>query len=184
MFTRMCHVTIVVGCACASLSWGQPPAPTAQKEAMKKLEFLIGDWQGEGWVEFAPGQRRTFKGTETVRTKVDGLLLTIEGLHRGQLGGQGADVVIHNAFALLSYDDKAKRYRFQGFTARGNHEDTEAKVTGAQLVWAMKIPQFGDVRYTIKLDDQGRWFEVGEVAPDGKDWRKFFEMVLTRGALK
>jgi hypothetical protein len=42
----------------------------------------------------------------------------------------------------------------------------------------MKVPQFGAVRYTITRDDKGRWFEVGEVSPDGKAWRKFFEMTL------
>ena len=85
---------------------------------------------------------------------------------------------------MVSYDDKAKRYRFQGFTARGDHEDAEAKVTDGQLVWGTKVPQFGDVRYTIKLDDHGRWFEVGEVSQDGKAWRKFFEMTLERVKLK
>src|SRR5262249_879334 len=151
---------------------------------MKKLDFLVGEWKGEGWMELGPGQRRTFKGTEIVQMKLDGLLVTIDGLHRGQVGGGGQEVVVHNAFGLISYDDKAKRYRFQAFTARGNHEDTEAKVTDRQLVWGMKIPQFGDIRYTVKLDDQGRWFEVGEVSQDGNTWRKYFEMTLERTKAK
>jgi hypothetical protein len=131
-------------------------------------------------MEFAPGQRRTFKGTEVVQRKLDGLLLAVEGLHRGQVGGQGEEVVVHNAFALVSYDDKAKRYRFQAFTSRGNYEDAEAKVSDGQLVWGMKVPQFGEVRYTIKLDGKGRWVEIGEVSQDGKTWRQFFEMTLQR----
>src|SRR5262249_24812754 len=104
----------------------------------------------------------------------------VEGLHRGQAGGTGQEVVVHNAFTLVSYDDKAKRYRFQAFTGRGNYEDAEAKVSEGQLVWGMKVPQFGDVRYTIKLDEKGRWFEVGEGSQDGKEWRKDFEMTLER----
>src|SRR5437868_12634571 len=91
-------------------SLAQVPA-AAEREAMKKLDFLVGEWKGEGWMEFAPGQRRTFKGTEVVQSKLDGLLVTIEGLHRGQVGGRGDEVVVHNAFALVSYDDKANRYR-------------------------------------------------------------------------
>jgi hypothetical protein len=27
---------------------------------MKKLDFLAGKWQGEGWIEYVQGQRRTF----------------------------------------------------------------------------------------------------------------------------
>ena len=180
MFIRICCTAVVALSASAGASRGQSPPPAAQRDAMKKLDFLVGQWKGEGWMEFAPGQRRTFKGTEVVQGKLDGLLLTIEGLHRGQVGDKKEEVVVHNAFVLMSYDDQAKRYRFQAFTGRGNSEDAEAKVSEGQLVWGMKVPKFGDVRYTIKLDQKGRWFEVGEVSQDGKEWRKFFEMTLER----
>ena len=182
MSIRIYLVAVLFLAAVGSSSPGQPPpaAPPAQRDAMKKLDFLIGQWKGEGWMEFAPGQRRTFKGTEVVQGKLDGLLLAIEGLHRGQVGDKKEEVVVHNAFALVSYDDKAKRYRFQAFTSRGNYEDAEAKVSEGQLVWGMKVPQFGDVRYTIKLDDKGRWLEIGEVSRDGNTWRQYFEMTLQR----
>jgi hypothetical protein len=179
MSTRLRWVSILFLLAAAASSPGQQSAPTAQRDAMKKLDFLVGEWKGEGWMEFAPGQKRTFKGTEVVQSKLDGLLLAIEGLHRGRVGDK-EEVVVHNAFGLVSYDDKAKRYRFQAFTGRGNYEEAEAKVSEGQLAWAMNVPRFGEVRYTMKLDDKGRWFEVGEVSQDGKEWRKFFEMTLER----
>src|SRR5438477_10107575 len=115
MSTRLPWVAVLLVTAAAGSSPGQPPAPAAQREAMKKLDFLVGEWKGEGWMEFAPGQRRTFRGTEVVQSKLDGLLLTIEGLHRGQVGGTGEGAVVHQAFALVSYDDKAKRYRCQAY---------------------------------------------------------------------
>src|SRR5438105_15866911 len=113
MSTRLPWVAILFLPVAAGSSPGQPPAPAAQQEAMKKLDFLVGQWKGEGWMEFAPGQRRTFQGTEVVHSKLDGLLLTVEGLHRGRVGDRGEEVVVHNAFALVSYDGQAKRYRFQ-----------------------------------------------------------------------
>ena len=177
MLTRLYLLAVVTVSLSPALSLAQAPA-AAQRDAMKKLDFLVGAWKGEGWMEFAPGQRRTFRGTEIVQRKLDGLLLTIEGVHRSQVGGAAREVVVHSAFTVLSYDEKAKRYRFQAYTARGNNEDTEAKVADRQLVWGMTVPQFGKVRYTITRDDKGRWFEVGEVAQDGKAWRKFFEMTL------
>jgi hypothetical protein len=183
MTIRLILLSAVAAAASAGLSPAQAPS-AAQRDAMKKLEFLVGEWAGEGWMEFAPGQRRPFRGIEVAQSKLDGLLLTIDGLHRGKVGGQGDETVVHNAFAIVFYDATAKRYRFQGFTARGNHEDTTAEVTDGKLVWGMMIPQFGDVRYTIKLDDQGRWFEVGEVTRDGKTWRKFLEMTLHRAKPK
>src|SRR5947209_7734262 len=116
MSTRLAWVAVLLLTVGAGSSSAQPPAPAAQREAMKKLDFLVGQWKGEGWMEFAPGQRRTFKGTEVVQSKLDGLLLAVEGLHRGQVGATGEEAVVHHAFALVSYDGQAKRYRFQAFT--------------------------------------------------------------------
>jgi hypothetical protein len=184
MSTRFSWVAMFVLVTTGALSApGQPPAPAAQQDAMKKLDFLVGQWKGEGWMDVA-GQRRTFKGTEVVQRKLDGLLLAIEGLHRGQVGEKGEEGIVHNAFALVSYDDKAKRYRLQAFTSRGAHEDGEATVSEGKLVWGMKVPQFGEIRFTIKLDDMSRWFETGEVSRDGKTWQQFFEMTLRRAEAK
>lgn len=155
-------------------------APAAQLEAMKKLSFLAGQWKGESWTEFVPGQRYTSQGTETVQSKLGGLLLTIEGIHRRKVDGKGEGKVVHNAFAIVSYDAKAKRYRFQAYTDRGQYEDAEAKVAEGRLEWGFRIPQFGEVRYTITVNDKGQWSEIGEVSRDGKEWRKFFAMTLER----
>ena len=73
MFTRLSFLAAVVLSLSPARSSAQDPA-AAQREAMKKLDFLVGEWKGEGWMEFAPGQRRTFRGTEVVQSKLDGLL--------------------------------------------------------------------------------------------------------------
>jgi hypothetical protein len=155
-------------------------APAVQQEAMKKLSFLAGQWKGESWSEFVPGQRSTSLGTETVQSKLGGLLLIIEGVHRRKGGDKEAGKVVHNAFAVVSYDEKAKRYRLQAYTDRGNYTEAEAKVADGKLEWGFRIPKFGEVRYTITVSEQGRWSEIGEVSSDGKEWRKFFEMNLER----
>jgi hypothetical protein len=155
-------------------------APAVQLEAMKKLSFLMGEWKGESWTEFAPGQRHTSVGTETVQSKLGGLLLVIEGVHRRKGGAKDAGAVVHHAFAVVSYDEKAKRYRIQAYTNRGNYTEAEAKVADGKLEWGFQIPKFGDVRYTITVNAKGQWFEIGEVSTNGKQWRKFFEMTLER----
>src|SRR5262245_31732178 len=72
-------------------------APAVQQEAMKKLSFLVGEWKGESWTEFVPGQRHTSTGTESVQRKLGGLLLVIEGVHRRKGGDQEAGEVVHGA---------------------------------------------------------------------------------------
>jgi hypothetical protein len=174
-------VSIFLLVVSAAPSRGQDAqAPAAQQEAMKKLDFLVGQWQGESWLELGPGQRRTAQGTETVQRKLNGLLLTIEGIHKRKVGDKVEESIVHEAFAVISYDEHAKRYRFQAYTGRGNYAEAETKVGDRSLEWSMRIPQGGEVRYTIRLNEKGQWFEIGEFSRDGKEWRKFFEMTLER----
>ncbi|MBX7106387.1 MAG: hypothetical protein K1X57_20080 [Gemmataceae bacterium] len=178
MFNRIFCAAIIAIATLVSESHGQPPSPAAQRDAMKKLDFLVGEWKGTSWTEFVPGQRTTSAGTETVQNKLDGLLLVIEGVHRNS-GSDKGDIV-HHAFGVMSYEEKAKQFRFQAYTSRGQYTEAKAKVGESSLEWGFNIPRFGDVRYTVKIDDKGRWFEIGEVTQDGKEWRKFFEMKLER----
>ncbi len=155
-------------------------APTAQLEAMKKLSLLVGEWKGESWTEFVPGKKNTSVGTETVQSKLGGLLLVIDGVHKRKVGNEETGEIAHSAFGVISYDEKAKKYRFQAYTNRGGYTEAEAKVADGKLEWGFNIPNFGDVRYTVTVNEKGQWLEIGEVSTDGKQWRRVFEMKLER----
>ena len=68
MSIRLFFVAAIMVSMSAALSLAQPPT-VERREAMKKLEFLVGSWKGEGWMEHGPGQRRTFRGVEIVQLK-------------------------------------------------------------------------------------------------------------------
>ena len=155
-------------------------APAANpREEMKKLDWMVGQWKGQSWIELAPGQRRTSTSTESVQSKVGGAVLLIEGLHKGKRPGQEEEVITHDALALLLYDEKAKRYRFVTYTAGQGYGEHEAKLVEGGWQWGLQSPA-GSVRFTIKRTDKDEWSEIGEISPDGKSWRQFFEMTLQR----
>jgi hypothetical protein len=156
-----------------------PNAAAVQREAMAKLDFLKGRWKGESWMQQASGPRLRSEGTETVESKLGGLLLTLEGVHRRASGDQSGQVV-HHALAVVSYDEKVGRYRFQAFTERGGYADAHAIFTEGKLEWRLQVAPSVEMRYTMTLNDMGQWFEIGEVSRDGKEWAKVFEMTLTR----
>lgn len=158
----------------------QSPGTTSAAE-MKKLDFLVGDWKGEGWIEMGPGGRSTFKQTEAVQSKLNGTVIIVEGLGMGKLANSGQDGVVHNALAVISYDSTARKFLFRAFRADGNYIDANVSVGDKSLIWGFRPPQQGgEIRYTIKLNDAGQWLEIGEFSMDGKQWRKFFEMTLQR----
>ena len=153
-----------------------PPSAATQRQEMKKLDWLVGHWKGSGWVEMGPQGRHEFVQTEAIHSKLDGLVLIIEGLGRSQ----EADTVVHSALAVVSYDEGAKTFRWRAFTAEGRQTDAEAKVGEGTLEWGFPISQQGRVRFTIQRNEKGQWFEIGEMTQDGQTWRQFFEMTLER----
>jgi hypothetical protein len=148
------------------------PDMNAQIAAMAKLSFLLGDWQGNGYIDTARG-RVEFHQTEKISMRQQGALLSIEG--RGSAPSAPADAKPQfEADALLSFDDAGREYRFYAF-AQGRSGTFKAELAGpTTLRW---YP--GPVRYTISIES-GQWHEIGE-RPDAKgDFVKFFEMTLQR----
>jgi hypothetical protein len=176
---KLIVVFALIALPAAAQAQAPSQAATAKAE-MKKLNFLAGQWQGEGWIDVGQGQRRTFRQSETVQSKLDGLLFVIDGLGKGKLPGSDEEVVVHNAFAVLSYDEAAKRFRWHAYRADGLFVDADTVVGDNQMVWSFANPRGGKIRFTIKLTDKGRWHEVGEFSPDGSAWRQFFEMTLEK----
>jgi hypothetical protein len=155
-----------------------PPSVPAQQEAMKKLEFMVGRWQGEGWHQRPPAPRVNFTQTENVQSKAGGLALLVEGRGTGKTA-EGVDSLFE-AIGIISYDDQTRRYRLVSTTSEGRHGDFELKLGERGWEWGFAIPNVGHVRYTMKLTDDGLWYETGEFSQDEKTWRPFHEMTLRR----
>jgi hypothetical protein len=61
------------------------PNLDAQRAAMKKLSFLIGEWSGEATVLRGPAQFVNVAQTEHAQFKLDGLILMIEGVWQDKI---------------------------------------------------------------------------------------------------
>jgi hypothetical protein len=148
-------------------------------EAMRRLAFLHGTWRGEGVTTMGPGQQERAAVLETAQPRLDGTVLLVEGL--GWKGTQGAADyrVVHQALGVVSYDARRGGWAMRAYRG-GGWVDAEVTVGDGELVWAFDQPGAGRIRYTIRLDEQGRWHEVGERSPDGRRWHRFFEMRLSR----
>ena len=184
MFHRMlasCLIGLTFAFACVTELTAQEQKPSSTHiEAMKKLSFLEGEWKGEGWNEFVPGQRRKSPITEMVHYKLGGVVLSVEGIGKTRIPGQQEEVVVHHAVGILSYDAKAQLYRMRSYLMNGQSVDAEAKFTDAGFQWGFQPAPTLHMRYTVKLNDKSEWFEIGEMSQDGTSWRKFHEMTLQK----
>lgn len=175
---RPLGITLLFVLFSISFVQSQPPKNESH-EKMKALNFLTGEWQGEGWISFGPNQTHQFNETEKIQYKLDGSILMIEGRGIDKNSSPELQKIIHNAFAIINYDSPNNKYLMRAYKANGQFVDADVEVGENSLVWGFEISQ-GKVRYTIKINEKGQWHEIGEFSRDGENWFKNFEMTLNK----
>lgn len=141
-------------------------------EAMKQLEFMVGQWSGTGWRMDHQGQKQTFNQTENIQWKLDRAIMMIEGQ------GKKDDTVVHDALAIVSYNETEANYNFRSYLATGREGSYTATLEDNQtFIWTIDAPGV-TIRYTIQIKDD-HWHEIGEMKR-GEQWFLFFEMDLKR----
>lgn len=153
-----------------------PPDPGPTVEAMRKVSFLAGRWEGSGWFQMGPGPKEEFTQSEVVEPKLDGAILLVEGIGTSKANPQKQ---LHHALAVIAYDPVAMEYRFSTFVAGRPPLSTQANVGENTFIWAFQPQPNTNIRYTITVND-GTWHEIGEYSADAKSWRQFFEMRLKK----
>lgn len=141
------------------------PDKAAQIEAMKKLDFLVGKWEGEATVRMGPGEPLKLKQSEHVEYRLDGLVLLVEGTGRNPDSG----AKMFNALAAISFDDNSKTYRIRAYND-GRYIDAPLEVTEKGFQWAIQAGP-AKVEYTMKLNEKGEWHEVGDATVGERTFR-------------
>lgn len=154
----------------------QRPDFSAQcKKEMQKLAYLVGDWKGEAVTRTQNGELK-LEQTEHIEWKMDGVLLSIEGI------GKEQGKVAFNALAMVNYDVAQQQFKFKSYVKEGYSTDAYFKVLEEnKFEWGFDIQSGGKSRYFITLDPVKKtWYEVGEYSRDGNTWMKFIEMNLVK----
>lgn len=139
------------------------------QEKMKPFAVMEGRWKGSGWMMGEDRRRRTFTQEEVIQFKLSGTVLEIEG--KGMSNG----TVVHHALALISPGKEGGKYEFNSILQSGMKGTYPAYWENGKLIW-QPVEQ---VRYVIEIDEEGRWFEIGEYNA-GTQWYKFMEMTLEK----
>jgi hypothetical protein len=152
------------------------PDLEAQREAMKKLGFLVGKWAGEARLLRWPGEWAELLQTEEAQYKLDGLVLVIEGVGRAKSDGRS----VLRAFGLISYDDESETYHFRAFND-GRFLETTMKLLeeGSGMSWGFSL---GEIRTSsvLRINERGEWTEAGEISIGTQPAKKFWELTVQR----
>ena len=154
----------------------QPHTPDldAQRAAMKKLDFLVGKWSGEARMLRAPGDQVVMTQSEEAQYKLDGLILSIEGV--GKANGKP----VLQALGIVSYDDETGTYHMRAFND-GRFLETEVKLLpeGKGMTWGFTLGQYRTAA-VMRIDEKGAWTEQHEITIGTQPPMKFMEVSVTR----
>ncbi len=152
------------------------PNIEAQRAAMKKLEFLVGEWSGEASVLRGPGQFVDLLQTESAHFKLDGLLLEIEGVGRTKTDGQLA----LQALGLISYNDDAETHWMRAFND-GRWLETEVKLVDGEnsISWGFPLGEY-KTSTVLRINEQGEWTEAGQLTIGDRPPLKMMELRVSR----
>ena len=142
---------------------------------MKKLHFLVGKWEGTGWIQMGP-QRQESKGSENVQVKLQGKALLVEGLFADVVSNK----VVHETLAVITYDEKAEKYRFNTYLYNRPNAEYDLTLKDNGFSWQMKAGEGVSIDFTMSID-KGDWLEIGEATVPGRPKMKFLEMRLKKG---
>jgi hypothetical protein len=149
------------------------PNLAAQKEAMQKLAFIVGNWRGPATVVLGRGEPLQLTQTELVQYKLDGLIMLVEG---AGLDAEGK--VVFSALATISYDDATGTYRFRAHN-RGRYLETELKVSEKGFSWGYTAGPL-TVENVMTLDADGTWVETTDAKFGDNPPRRTVEMKVKR----
>jgi hypothetical protein len=150
------------------------PDLEAQREAMKKLGFLVGKWGGEACLLRGPAESVELLQTEEAQYRLDGLIVVIEGVGRTKSGGQP----LLQAFGIISYEDESRTYRLRAFND-GRFVETQMKLLeeGKGMTWGFAL---GEIRTNsvLRINERGEWTELAEISIGSQPPKKLLELTV------
>ncbi|MDP3494436.1 MAG: hypothetical protein Q8R82_15100 [Hyphomonadaceae bacterium] len=148
-------------------------AMSAQREAMKALAMLDGEWRGPAKSLRGDGGWHPMVQTERVGTMLDGTVRVIEGR-----GYEASGELSFSAFAVISYSPETKAYSMRSYSS-GRVGDFPIVPTATGFTWQIQAGPEMKIAYEAIIKD-GVWTETGTRISRSAEPVKFIEFTVTR----
>lgn len=148
--------------------------------SLSQIDFMLGTWEGNGWIIIG-NEKKNFKQTEIIESRVNNTVYTIDGLGKSADGGISEDKIVHDAVGYIMFDPTTRKIMMTSFATTGGKNENEITLIGnKRLQWQLKIENRGFVKFREDFSKENIYSEVGEFSADSLKWYKFFEMTLYR----
>jgi hypothetical protein len=147
-------------------------------DPMRALNFLVGNWKGV--VDYRNDQSQRAFWNAQVHYNLGGNILLIDETGHDI---ENRDHITKKILVVIYWDPAASEYLAELFSSSAEVKarlGLKARVQGHTFVLQTNDSS-PPRRFTIWLDEEGQWHEVGEVSQDdGESWKQRFEMTLNR----
>jgi hypothetical protein len=163
-----------------------PQSPTVpgvvERAALAKVDFLVGDWEGEGWSVSRSGERRRFWVKEFYHYRGDGDLLDMEGRFGEILPDGTRGLQNEVGLGFLYFDRNAGEYRMWHYSSDGEAFTVtmEVDVEARQMQYTKDLGagQFGRFRLVVGAD--GAWVSRFDILLPDQSWLQVMEFRMER----
>ena len=152
---------------------------TAQTES-NPLSFMIGQWQGSGWMMTQSGKQMT-NITEKVSCQLECNVLSVEGQGTKYDSLQQQEIVVHDAYGIISKDPKNNKWVMRAYK-KADAIDAEIIIISEKIIrWELPIATHGGtMRFTTDFTTPDKWKGTGEYSRDGLSWMIMMETELKK----
>jgi len=151
----------------------------AANNSIEKLKFIVGTWEGEGWMMTQTGKEFT-RIKETASCKAGCTVLAIEGLGIKTNPDTKEETIVHDAFGVMYLDKKTNALMMRAYKDGNENESVVEFIEEKKIRWVLDIPNGSKVRFTADYTIENKWTEIGEFSRDGENWMQFLGMELTK----
>ncbi len=158
----------------------------AERAALAKVGFLVGEWEGEGWFLADSGERTKFWVYESYRYRGEKDLLDMEGRFGG-LGPDGSKLAEESyALGILYFDRASGEYRMWHYSSDGGLFVVKMDIDSVgKAAHYTRTNARGQVsRFRLRIGEDGTWVAQSEIQKPDKTWLLVMEFRMRRGREK
>ena len=133
----------------------------SNENPLDKLKFIIGEWEGEGWMMTQAGKQST-KIKETASCKAGGTVLVLEGLGTKLDTITNEEKVVHDAFGVIYLDPRTNTLAMHAYKDGYVNESDIEFINDKKIRWFLDIPNGSKIRFTADYSTENKWVEIGE----------------------
>lgn len=169
-----CGLLLLLAMVPASAQMGMPtPAP-----ALKKLDFLAGEWTSTGDMKPSPGMPGGKFSYSSHAEWMQGNFFLVENSDM-DLGPMGKG----KELAIMGYDSDKKVYTYTAFNSMGEAETATGTLNGDTWTWTSDEHMGGMTmkgRFTMKVLSPTSYNMKFELSQDGTNWMTGMEGTATK----